>query len=348
MNFSTLASDIVQVFGVAFGGTTTLIWLLRHLSFLQTLQRREEGERSLSKPRFFRLGGIALWGGFLGALWLDDRLAITPSLLVLVTGASAATLVGLLDDMRPLHWRWQLLTQILLGALLYGAGMTIEWVHLGDGQIIDFSWWPGLALLVTLAWVVLVMNALNWIDGVDGLMGGVLMVVYLTIFLLSLQPEVNQPTVALLASMFLGATLAFSVCNWFPAAILAGTSGATFAGFVVAALSLYAGTKVATALLVLGIPILDAGAVIVSRLFHGKSPFLPDKQHFHHILIEFGWSSREVALFYTFLASIMSLLALTTHLLEKILVMVMVAFFFFGGMVIVQSMLARRKVVSQE
>ncbi|TXG99808.1 MAG: undecaprenyl/decaprenyl-phosphate alpha-N-acetylglucosaminyl 1-phosphate transferase [Candidatus Moraniibacteriota bacterium] len=303
---------------------------------LQKKYTRYESGRSQKMSRFFRLGGVALLGGLMIALWFDDRLVTTTSLVVLVGGAGIAVLGGLFDDFRPLHWSWQLLLQLLLGGLLLSVGMNIDRIHLGDGYLIDLSLWPGLSLLGTLVWVLIVMNALNWVDGVDGLMGGVMMVVYFTLFLLSLRPEVNQPTLALLTIMLLGATLAFSLFNWFPATIIAGTSGATFMGFVVAALSLYAGAKVATALLVLSIPILDAGAVIISRFLHGQSPFLPDKKHFHHVLVELGWSSRQIAVFYTLLTGGMALLALATHFLEKLTVFLVVAAVFFGGMILIR------------
>lgn len=309
---------------------------------------RQEGLRSQIHPRYFRLGGIALLGGFSGALLFDDRLVVSSSLLTLIIGATLAMLIGMRDDFWPLHWRWQLLAQGMLGILLYSTGMSLDRIHLGNGYLIDFSLWPGVSLLLTLIWVVFVMNAINWSDGVDGLMGGVSMVTLLTLFVLSFQPEVNQPTVTLLTSMLFGATIAFSLFNWFPATIFAGTSGTLFMGFVIAALSLYAGTKVATALLVLGIPLLDAMAVIVSRLLRGQSPFLPDHQHFHHLLMKFGWSSRQVALFYTLLAAVMALLALTTQLLEKMVVFFVVAVVFFGGVILTRYFLRKQSSIAHE
>lgn len=278
----------------------------------------------------FRLGGIPLFGGFIVALWFDNRLVFDLPLQILVLGGSLALLFGLLDDRKPLHWSWQLGGQVLLGLLLFTSGMNIESMHLGGGNTLNFSFLPGASLLVTLLWVLLVMNAVNWADGVDGLMGGVMMIALMTIFVLSLRPEVNQPAMALLVTILLGALIAFLLFNWFPAKIIAGSGGASFLGFMLAAFSVYAGTKVATALLVLVVPILDLCVVIIARLLQGRSPFLPDREHLHHLLLGLGWSERQVTSFYIVITALMSWIALSVRFLEKLIVLLIVTALFIG------------------
>lgn len=278
----------------------------------------------------FRLGGIPLFGGFIVALWFDNRLVFDLPLQILVLGGSLALLFGLLDDRKPLHWSWQLGGQVLLGLLLFTSGMNIESMHLGGGNTLNFSFLPGASLLATLLWVLLVMNAVNWADGVDGLMGGVMMIALMTIFVLSLRPEVNQPAMALLVTILLGALIAFLLFNWFPAKIIAGSGGASFLGFMLAAFSVYAGTKVATALLVLVVPILDLCVVIIARLLQGRSPFLPDREHLHHLLLGLGWSERQVTSFYIVITALMSWIALSVRFLEKLIVLLIVTALFIG------------------
>lgn len=278
------------------------------------------------------------------ALAFDERLVWDRSLQILFLGALLALALGSIDDIRPRHWGFQLSGQLLLGLLLVSAGMTIRSIHLGGGAVIDFSLlpFPALPLLVTLFWVVLVMNAVNWVDGADGLMAGVTATALLVLALLSLRPEVNQPALALLALMLFGSLLGFLAFNWHPAVMVAGTGGSAFLGFMIAALSVYAGAKVATALLVLAIPILDALSVIVTRIQRGRSPFLPDRSHFHHALLSLGWSPRQIALTYVALTGAMGLLSLSTRSLEKVWVLVGTGVVFFVVVAWMQWILNRR------
>ncbi len=339
LNYFSFAFDTAWIFLVAFGTTLGLLFSLCHWTPFKSILRRSEKGRESAAPRYFRLGGLALAGGFLATLFFDQRLVFDVSLQILLTGGGLAFLFGLVDDFWPLPWFFQLSSQVFLGAILFFAGMTIESIHLGGGRVIEFTTLPGAVLGITVAWTVLVMNAVNWVDGVDGLMAGVLSIAFVTLFTLSLRPEVNQPTLALLATMLLGSLIAFLFLNWFPAKILAGTGGAAFLGFMLAALSVYAGTKVATALLVLVVPILDTFSVIVGRLLQRRSPFLPDKHHLHHHLLELGWLPSQVASAYMLVTSLMAFLALSTRLLEKLGVFVAVAFLFFGTAVWVERCL---------
>ncbi|TXH02575.1 MAG: undecaprenyl/decaprenyl-phosphate alpha-N-acetylglucosaminyl 1-phosphate transferase [Candidatus Moraniibacteriota bacterium] len=300
--------------------------------FRLPVPRIEIGRIATTHPRYFRLGGVAIAFGLIVAFGLDARLVWDNALMTLVVGASLAFALGLIDDIWPLHWCLQLLGQIVLGLLLVQAGMVIATLHLGGGWMLDLRAWsiPGLPLLATVFWVVLVMNAINWIDGADGLMGSVLVVACLALCILSFKPEVNQPAFAIIMSMLIGALIGFLFLNWSPARLVAGTSGTTLLGFLIAALSVYAGTKVATALLVLVIPILDLFAVILTRLRLGRSLFLPGQEHLHHILLRLGFSSRSIALIYGGVTGLLAVLALSLELWAKIWVLVVVGSLFFG------------------
>lgn len=260
-------------------------------------------------PRFYRLGGSLLAGLFLFFLLGDGRLEWNAPFLALGIGSLAIIIFSVADDFGYVRWPWHLSFQVLLGVLVFSSGMRLD---LGAYLTLPASE-PLLlvGLLGVIVWVVLIMNAMNWADGTDGLMPGIAMFSFGTLFLLALRPEVNQPTIAILAVILLGLALGLTLFNWYPARILAGTGGAYFFGFALSVLALYAGMKVATLLLVLALPVLDALFVLVRRIIHGRSPFLPDEEHLHHLLLARGWRPSSVAIVYLVLTGFMGLLALS-------------------------------------
>lgn len=282
--------------------------LLRMHFFQQVVYRNEAGRES-SAPRAFRMGGLVVAFVFLILLCFDTRLEWTPAFVALLIGTLSILTFSLADDFSHVSWPWHLGFQFLLGFLLFVSGMRIDLGAYFEGMsFLDSSILFMLSLVLT--WVVLVMNALNWSDGIDGLMPGVATISFATIFCLSLRPEVNQPTIGIIASVLLGLSLSLLLFNWYPARILAGTGGAYFFGFALAALGLYAGMKVATLLLVLAVPVFDALFVIIRRISMGRSPFHPDEGHFHHLLRSRGWGDSQIASVYLVLTASMALLAL--------------------------------------
>ena len=138
----------------------------------------------------------------------------------------------------------------------------------------------------------------------DGLVTGISGIAGIVIFGLSLGPQVNQTSTAFLALIFASCCFGFLPFNFHPAKIFLGEGGSTFTGFMIAALAVISGGKIATALLVLGIPILDVAWVIVNRLWFGTSPFAGDKKHLHFRLLDIGLSQRQAVMFLYFLALI--------------------------------------------
>jgi UDP-N-acetylmuramyl pentapeptide phosphotransferase/UDP-N-acetylglucosamine-1-phosphate transferase len=150
----------------------------------------------------------------------------------------------------------------------------------------------------TVFWIVGMINSINWIDGLDGLSSGIALIAAVTLGLISLTPQVGggQPLVAVLCFALAGSLLGFLRWNFYPATIFAGTSGVQFVGFTLAVLSILGSAKVAVALLVLGVPIIDTFWIIVRRLSQGRSPFSPDRSHIHHRLLDLGLSHRSTVL----------------------------------------------------
>jgi UDP-GlcNAc:undecaprenyl-phosphate GlcNAc-1-phosphate transferase len=235
------------------------------------------------------LAGVAVW------LKWDFRLVCFVGLGLLVA------IVSLWDDWKGLSPYLRLLMQIGVGVGLFFSGTYITALPNPIGPEINLmSWQIGgvavLSLLLTVVWVGLIMNSLNWADGLNGLSSGVSGIAALIIFLLSIKPGlhmVDQTAVAVMALLLGVIALVFCFFEFYPARILMGDTGSMFLGFMLAGLTIFAGGKIGTALLVLGFPILDAFWVIIRRLLNKTSPFKGDLQHLHHRFIYAGMSDRQ-------------------------------------------------------
>lgn len=290
---------------------------------------RRSGDAGRTHKPLLRIGGLGAGLAFAIAVAFDPVLEWTPELVALVAGTGLALAFGLVDDIRPVPWPAQLLVQVSLAVLLFFSGMRV-WVltnPFGEPFFLhpELNLWP--SLLVGTAFTLLVMNAMNWADGVDGLLGGVSAVAYLAILLVSLRPEVDQPSIGILAATLLGGTAAFLFFNSPPARLLAGTSGSYFFGFTVAALALFSGAKMATVLLALAVPVLDAAFVVRERIRAGESPFVGgDARHLHDRLRQAGWPDRDIALLYTAISAVSAALALFLPTAGKVAYLLALAF----------------------
>ena len=165
------------------------------------------------------------------------------------------------------------------------------------------------AVLLTWFWTAGMMNTVNWIDGMDGLAAGVVGIAGLFIAIISFL--LNQQSIAVLAAIFTGAVLGFLPHNWNPAKIFMGDSGSMFLGLGLAVLSAMGGAKLALALMVLGVPIIDVAVVIINRIRRGQSPLHYDKTHLHHRLMATGLSVKQICYVIYGLAMIFGLLAVS-------------------------------------
>ncbi len=213
-------------------------------------------------------------------------------LVALLLGGAAAAAIGGIDDLLDLRARWQLVGQVALGLFAVVLGINIGFVAnpFGPG-IIRFE--GAIALGFTVFWIVGMINSINFIDGLDGLSSGIAFIAAVTLGLISLTTGVNQPLIAVLCFILAGALLGFLRWNLHPASIFIGTSGVMFVGYTLALLSILGTAKVAVALLVLGVPIIDTFWIIVRRVSQGRSPFSPDRGHIHHRLLDLGLSHRQ-------------------------------------------------------
>ena len=254
-----------------------------------------------------RGGGLAVAAAFLavaGAVVLvGERLEIVRAsesveareVAALLLGGAAAAIIGALDDYLQLRARWQLAGQVALALGAVALGINVGFVNnpFGPGAI-QFD---GIfAVTFTVLWIVGMINSINFIDGLDGLSSGIGLIAAATLGLISLTTVVDQPFVAVLCFTLAGALLGFLRWNFHPASIFLGTSGVMFIGYTLALLSILGTAKVAVALLVLGVPIIDTFWIIVRRVSSGRSPFTPDRGHIHHRLLDLGLSHRQTVL----------------------------------------------------
>jgi UDP-N-acetylmuramyl pentapeptide phosphotransferase/UDP-N-acetylglucosamine-1-phosphate transferase len=188
--------------------------------------------------------------------------------------------------------------QMIVAAGAWKVGVSIDFLSIPTGGMVQLGWW---SLPITVVWLVGMVNAINWIDGLDGLAAGVSGIAAVVMLVAAL--FMHQPAAALIAAAIAGASLGFLRYNFNPAQIFMGDGGSYFMGFTLAAVGVVglvktaAVTAVLLPFLILAVPIVDMSAVILARLRRGKSPFVADKSHLHHRLLRAGLSHRLTVLF---------------------------------------------------
>lgn len=316
----------------------------------------------LHKMAIPRAGGLPIFVAFL----MVSLALIEPSkqLLGILLGGSVLVGVGLLDDKKDLPSKYKFGGQILAALIVVGSGVGIPFIPnpisavLGQGYEVirldtlrfTFDFFGTHSILIwadlfAIFWIVWVINMVNFSSGVDGQMPGIVFVALIVIFAASLRffpADANQIIVSQISLIAAGATLGFLIFNFFPAKIFPGDSGSYFLGFIVAVVAILSGAKVGTAILVMAIPLIDGVFTVIRRIVSGKSPFLGDKKHLHHRLIELGWGQRKIALFYWFLCAILGTAALLLASLEKLFATLVVAVVVVGGLLWLNISLPQR------
>ena len=258
-----------------------------------------------------RLGGLPLFCAFFIAISVSMYFPRTDPnetlrLVGLFIGASVMFAVGVYDDRAELRAAPQLIAQIVAAAIAVGAGVMIWELPNPFGGVLSLDAW--MAVAFTIFWLVGMMNTVNWLDGVDGLASGVVGIAGIILFIHTFR--LGQFSIALLALALSGAAFGFLPFNFHPAKIFMGSAGAFVLGYALGILSIIGGAKVAFALLVLSVPILDVAWQIFSRVRAGQSPFSPTRTHLHHRLLDAGLSSRAIVLLYYALTATFGALAL--------------------------------------
>ncbi len=285
---------------------TFLTPLVRRLAHHFGVLDHARSSRKIHGQPIPRLGGIAIVVSFfapliglllfhseVGTLFLAER----DHVIGLFVGGIAIALLGLYDDLRGANATKKFLVQFGVAALLYRLGFRFDVIANPFGEPITLGW---LSLPVTLLWIAGVINAMNLIDGLDGLAGGVALVAVLTTFLVSLQR--GHPLMMLFSAALAGSIVGFLFYNFNPASIFMGDTGSMFLGFVLAATAMQTNQKASTAVAIvipaiaLGLPIMDTLLAMARRALRGRPLFQPDKEHIHHKLMARGLSHRQAVL----------------------------------------------------
>lgn len=241
-----------------------------------------------------RLGGLAIYLAFLIAfLIFIPKNNLTWGILL---GSTIIVITGVIDDKYQISPRLKLLGQVIAATVVVLFGLQVEFINLPfDGQF-TFGW---LSIPFTILWLVGVTNAINLIDGLDGLAAGVSGIATATILAVAL--IMGNDNVSLLSMALLGAVIGFLFFNFHPAKIFMGDSGALFLGFMLSSMSIL-GFKYVTLfafvmpVLILGVPISDTIFAIVRRYVNKKPISQPDKNHLHHRLLQLGFSHRQTVI----------------------------------------------------
>jgi UDP-GlcNAc:undecaprenyl-phosphate GlcNAc-1-phosphate transferase len=323
------------VFGVALVTAVLLTPPVRKLAFRWGIVAAPGGRRQHT-GLVPKLGGIPIMVAYLlsiGLIYLllppqgDDSLRLQGVIL----GSIVIFIGAFIDDRLDLAPRWQLLFQITAAVIAISHTVFIErftnplpttdfWqgefvslffrLDVNDPNIVVIR--PFLVYIISLFWVLGMINAVNFLDGLDGLAGGVGTIAALMFALHSynLLVGTGQTAVTLFPLALAGALVGFLFFNFAPASIFLGTTGAWVLGYNLATLSILAPAKLSTALLVMAVPILDVAWLIVTRLRRGRHPFQGDRRHLHFRLLDRGWPVRGIVLGYYAVAIAFGLVAI--------------------------------------
>jgi UDP-GlcNAc:undecaprenyl-phosphate GlcNAc-1-phosphate transferase len=282
---------------------------------------KPELDRHIHTKSVPRIGGVAIFVSFMVMAglsmliprWLGLHIA-SPSykaLLSILGAAFVIFLLGFYDDLRGLGPYWKFAIQAVAAVILYAGGVGVQQLDLFSA---GHSLRTIIGLPLSVIWILLITNAFNLIDGLDGLAAGSAFFSTLILFVTSL--SVSNSMVALLTIALAGTILGFLRFNFHPASIFLGDSGSMFIGFMLAALALEgsqkAPTMIAVAIPVIssGFPILDVALAVSRRFLGGKPLFSGDSDHIHHKLLKRGLSQRRVVLVLYGVTSIFALLSL--------------------------------------
>jgi UDP-GlcNAc:undecaprenyl-phosphate GlcNAc-1-phosphate transferase len=304
----------IAVFATALGATVALtpvsIWLGKRLDIVD-----RPGGRRKHSGNVVRIGGLAFFPALALAALLplalgvprQDPLELT-RLIGVLAGIGVIWVMGLLDDRYKLKPGWQFAGMLLAGIVAILFKVFIELFNSPfTGAQVKVDWY--LMVPITLIWLVSMTETVNMLDGVDGLASGVTAIASLVLFIHMLR--LGQYSVSLLPLALLGVCLGFLVFNFYPAKIFLG-GGALVLGYALGALSIVAGAKVATALLVLWVPIVDWLWQVYSRWKRGQPISLGDRGHLQFRLQDMGWSAPRIALLYYSVTAVLGAVALTS------------------------------------
>lgn len=277
-------------------------------------------KRRVHKKPTPRIGGLAIIFGFMvAALCFNNEW--NREIISIFIGAGILAVLGIIDDCRALDAKLKFIVQIAAALVVAVWGdLRIEFISNPNffseqGHIMLPAW---LSVSVTVVWIVFITNAVNFIDGLDGLAAGVSAIMSMSLVFIAI--SYHEYSIAILGLAIMGSCFGFLPFNFNPAKIFMGDTGSTFLGFMLAVLSLkgmfksYAVISFAVPLLILGLPLFDALFAMIRRVLSGKSPMVADRGHLHHRLYDMGFSQKQTVFI---LYAISGVLGITAILLAE-------------------------------
>lgn len=247
-------------------------------------------ERRMHKKPIPRIGGLAIFFAFV--ITTIAFCEVNPTMLTLWFGGLVLVCMGVLDDVFRLNAWIKLVFQIAVAFIAVYQGVTIDYINF-FGTYVNFGIW---SIPITVIWIVGLTNAINIIDGLDGLACGVSIICSLSLFCVALIS--SQPIWALLTAILVGSCAGFLPFNRHPAKIFMGDTGALFLGFTLSILSIEGIFKThmllsfLIPLSIFGLPLFDTAFAIIRRILRGESPFAADGEHIHHKLMKMGFGQK--------------------------------------------------------
>jgi len=315
----------LQIFIITLLLSAVLTWLVMKLAARLGITDKPDDDRKIHARSVPLLGGLAVFAAFFIVLYFVRDKLLSGNLEVghwlgFFIGAVWLMLGGWLDDKYNLKPAWQIIWPALAIVSLIAGGVQIEKITNPLGGFIYLG--AGSAVLIAL-WLLGMMYTTKLLDGLDGLVSGMTAIGALVIFLFTMTTKYYQPDIGLAALILAAACLGFLFLNFHPAKIFLGEGGSLFLGYALGVLAVISGGKIAIALLVMGIPILDVAWTILRRLVAGKNPFkFADRKHLHFRLLNMGLSVRQSVLLYYMFAAIFGLAALFLQSKGKLLTLV--------------------------
>lgn len=310
---------MIFAFIVSFAFTFATTPLVRRFAFkIGAIDIPKDNRRMHKKPTP-RIGGLAIIFGFTVATLCFAQ----PSrqLYGTLAGAAIIAVMGVIDDCKNLPAKLKFVIQIIAALVVVFAGDIKIDVFTNPNFLSDNPYWvlpEWLSVTLTVIWIVFITNAVNFIDGLDGLAAGVSAIMSISLVFISIR--VGEYSIAILGIALMGSCFGFLPFNFNPAKIFMGDTGSTFLGFMLATLSIqgvfksYAVISFAVPLLILGLPLFDALFAMIRRILRGQSPMTADRGHLHHRLVDMGFSQKQtVFILYT----ISGVLGITAVLLAE-------------------------------
>lgn len=347
----------MSTYYLAFGLSALVSYLITFPTIeLAKRLRLVTDKKTRSHPAHVHTGIVPRGGGIpiYAALFLMSVLFLPLNKIIMgiLLSTFLLLIVGLLDDYWDLSPYLRFGANILIASIVVSYGLGIPYISNPFSQeVIRLDQWQVTfhllgahtvliaANLLSVVWLVWIMNMVNWSKGVDGQLPGFVSITALFLGLLSQRftsHDISTHTVTLLSFIVSGAFLGFLPHNFYPQRIMPGYGGGALAGFLLGILSILSFGKLGTALLVLSIPMIDAVYVIIRRLKNRKSPFRADWGHFHHRLLEIGWGKRRIALFYWIISLFLGISSLFLEGYEKAIAFVAIGILLIVFIIIIE------------